>query len=106
MSFNPFLRKRNAARILLLALVAYVFRSFFGFSSSNQYEIKKHNVLERVTKADKTLDVQRYPFLQARVGRDEREGIFWDVIKDGAWDYWERFQKPLYVRFLLRYVGW
>ena len=47
-----------------------------------------------MTRSDKTLDVQRHPFLQARLGRDDNEDLLSGVIKDGVADFWEHFQKP------------
>lgn len=45
--------------------------------------------------ADKHLDAHKFPFLQARFGRDNRPDLFDDEIEDGILDFWTRFQKPL-----------
>jgi hypothetical protein len=97
------LRRRSISRIIFVFVTVLVVRFFF-FSgstpsssfrpSSNPHEIQEHNVLERVTRGDKTLNVQRHKFLQARVGRDERDDLFGDVIRNGVNDFWDRFQKP------------
>ncbi|KDQ08385.1 glycosyltransferase family 69 protein [Botryobasidium botryosum FD-172 SS1] len=86
--------RRLASRVLIGALSLYIVRSlFFGSSSTPPHEVQHLGVIDRVTWADK-LDVQRHPFLQARIGRDEREDIMSDVVSNGVWDYWERFQLP------------
>ena len=97
------LRRRSLSRILWIASLG-VFLRFTLFSSSSSsptsfynsdsHEIQEHNVLERVTRPDKTLNVQKHKFLQVRMGRDDREDLLEDVIKNGVTDYWERFQKP------------
>ncbi|GLB42772.1 putative cryptococcal mannosyltransferase 1 [Lyophyllum shimeji] len=97
------LRRRSLSRLLILAVVAFVVRLLF-FSSTppnnlaaaptTSHQIKAHNFIERATRPDKSLNVQRHKFLQARVGRDEREGILGEVIQNGVRDYWERFQLP------------
>ncbi|KAG8995306.1 Cryptococcal mannosyltransferase 1 [Tulasnella sp. JGI-2019a] len=69
-------------------------RAFFGGSSDPPHAIVQHSVLERVTLADKTLDVQRHPFLQARMGRDERDDLLMGWLRNGVNDYWNRFQLP------------
>lgn len=43
---------------------------------------------------DKYLDVSKYPFLQSRLGRDERPDLFDEEVTDGILDFWTRFQKP------------
>ena len=50
--------------------------------------------MDYVKRTDKVLDVQRYDFLQVRMGRDERDDIFGETIREGIEDYWERFEKP------------
>lgn len=89
-------RRRTLARILVLILCGVVLR-FFWLSGHTQqpHEIRGHNIVERVTTRDKTLNVHKHNFLQARLGRDERPELLGEVIKNGARDYWERFQKPL-----------
>ena len=96
------LRRRSLSRILWIACLGVFFRlTLFSSSSSptsfyslDSNEIQEHNVLERVTRPDKTLNVQKHKFLQVRMGRDDREDLLDDVIKNGVSDYWERFQKP------------
>ncbi|KAF8582398.1 glycosyltransferase family 69 protein [Ramaria rubella] len=89
------LRRRSLGRLLAFITLGLVLRYIFNSGSSDSAEILEHNVLEKVvTRSDKTLDVQRHPFLQARLGRDDREDLLSSVIKDGVSDYWERFQKP------------
>ncbi|CAL1702469.1 unnamed protein product [Somion occarium] len=68
--------------------------SFAAFYASDPQEIRKQGVLDLVTRAEKGLDARKHKFLQVRMGRDEREDLFGDVIRDGTLDYWERFQKP------------
>lgn len=43
---------------------------------------------------DKYLDVHKYPFLQQRSGRDERDDLFDKEVNDGVMDFWTSFQKP------------
>lgn len=51
-------------------------------------------MLERVLMPEKYLDVYKYPFLQSRIGRDDRPDLFDEEVADGIWDFWTRFQKP------------
>ncbi|KAI0665487.1 cryptococcal mannosyltransferase 1-domain-containing protein [Trametes maxima] len=76
------IRRRTVVRVLGLAVFAFLVK------------IRKQNVLDLVTGADKQLDARKHKFLQARMGRDERPDLFADIIDDGVQDYWERFQKP------------
>lgn len=55
--------------------------------------IQAHGVIDRL-RADRSLDVHKYPFLQSRRGRDDRPDIFDAQIALGVSDYWERFSKP------------
>jgi hypothetical protein len=56
--------------------------------------IQAHGVIDRL-RADKgALDVHRFPFLQSRMGRDDRPDLFDAQIALGVADYWERFSKP------------
>ena len=90
----PF-RRRSVGRVLVFVALGFVIRYIFGSGASNGDEILEHNVIERVvTRSDKTLDVQRHPFLQARLGRDDSEDLLSGVIKDGVADFWEHYQKP------------
>ena len=89
-----FLRRRTLGRIVILTVSIFLFRHLFG-PKTKKHEIQTHNVLERVTRTDKMLDVSRHDFLQVRMGRDERDGMLSDMVQDGVQDYWERFQFPL-----------
>ena len=93
-------RRRTLLRFLILVAVSLLIRfTFFPDQQSkalksNSHLIKGHNFIERATRPDKSLDVQRHPFLQARIGRDEKEDIFSDLVRTGIRDYWDRFQRP------------
>jgi hypothetical protein len=91
-------------KILVLLGLFISLRLFFISGASNSStpttsvskypEIREHNVLERVTRSEKTLNPQKHKFLQVRMGRDERPDLFSDIIQNGVDDFWERFQKP------------
>ncbi|KAG9122656.1 Cryptococcal mannosyltransferase 1 [Ceratobasidium sp. 392] len=87
-------RKSLLTRVLLGGAVIYIFHTLFFSSNTQPHEIVAHNVLDRVTNADRTLDVQRHKFLQARLGRDERPDLLSNWVGDGALDFWQRFQLP------------
>ena len=93
-------RRRTLLRFLLLAVVSLLIRFTFFPSQepevlkSQSHQIQGHNFIERNTRPDKSLNVQRHPFLQARMGRDEKEDIFSNLVRTGVRDYWERFQRP------------
>jgi hypothetical protein len=97
-------RRRSLTRILIILGLAFFARYVFfpssssaspsSFGSSHSHEIQGHNFLEKATRADKTLNVQKHPFLQARMGRDERPELMGNVVQNGMRDYWERFQLP------------
>ncbi|KAI6014498.1 glycosyltransferase family 69 protein [Pisolithus microcarpus] len=93
-----FLLRRGAlAKFFAVATVLVLARSLFSpqdSASSSATQYRGYNVLERVTGVDRSLNVQKHKFLQARVGRDERHDIFDDLITDGVRDYWSRFQLP------------
>ncbi|KAF5331880.1 hypothetical protein D9611_008839 [Ephemerocybe angulata] len=106
------IRRRSFSRLsIILAsfLLLYIF--FYPSSSNNNdphspqsslrrkdaHQIKEHNFIERATRPDKTLNVQKHPFLQARMGRDERDDAYNELIYNGVQDYWERFQLPYIV---------
>jgi len=93
----PYLfRRRFVGRLLVFAALGFFLRTIFGPGSDDKHEIRGHNVIERVvSRSDKLLDVQKYPFLQARIGRDEEDDLLSDMIKSGVDDFWDRFQKPL-----------
>jgi hypothetical protein len=94
------LRRRSLTRILFALGLGFFLRLIFFSSSSPQtsspdsHDIQEQNVLERVTRSDKTLNVQKHKFLQVRMGRDDRDDLLADIISNGVKDYWERFQKP------------
>jgi hypothetical protein len=89
-------RKSLLTRVLLGGAVVYIFHSLFASPSGTQpHEIVAHNVIDRVTNSDRTLDVQRHKFLQARLGRDERPDLMSEWVNNGALDFWQRFQLPL-----------
>ncbi|CCM00036.1 uncharacterized protein FIBRA_02062 [Fibroporia radiculosa] len=101
------LRRRNIVRIFLLVAV-FLFIRFIVLSSSpaskissyydfDSQEIRKQNVLDLVAGSDKFLDARRHKFLQVRMGRDKKEDLFHDTIRDGVLDFWERFQKPYVI---------
>jgi hypothetical protein len=96
------LRRRSLTRILFTLGLGVLLRfAFFSpssttssFYNSDLIEIQEQNVLERVTRPDKLLNAQKHKFLQVRMGRDDRDDLLIDVIRNGVSDYWERFQKP------------
>lgn len=100
------LRRRSLIRIVIFLAGVALFRfiisrststSVSSFYGSDPEQIQKQGVLDLVTRGEKSLDARKHKFLQVRVGRDERPDLFSDTIGDGITDYWERFQKPLYV---------
>lgn len=94
MAFSLHIRRRSLTRLVFFVCLVSAVRYLFS-TSTPAHEIQAHNVLERVARKDKTLDVQRHAFLQARIGRDERDDFMKSTIMDGVRDYWERFQRPL-----------
>jgi hypothetical protein len=99
-------RRRSLSRLFFVTIALFFIYIFFFPSSSSSsvgtrggkslvdHRIKEHNFIERATRPDKSLNVQRHPFLQARMGRDERDDMFTELIYNGMQDYWERFQQP------------
>lgn len=88
-------KRRTVYRLGGILLLFFIYRQLFS-SSAPSHEIAHNNYLDRVTKGvEKHLDVQRLPFLQHRVGRDEEPDIFSDYIEAGTQDFWTRFQIPL-----------
>lgn len=91
------LRRRNLSRVLFLLGSALFIRLFLFPSSkdnpSQPLQIKEHNFIERA-RHDKSLNIQKHRFLQARIGRDEPEELFGDLIRNGVNDFWDRFQMP------------
>ncbi|KAI0075004.1 hypothetical protein K474DRAFT_1600571 [Panus rudis PR-1116 ss-1] len=100
------IRRRSLVRLLILLAFILLVRLFVvspssaassikAFYDSDPQEIKKQGVLDLVTaRGEKALDARKHKWLQVRLGRDEREDLFSDIVKDGYLDYWERFQKP------------
>ena len=95
------LRRRNLSRFsFFVVLLLFIRFTFFprststSNSASTSRQIQRHNFIERATRPDRSLNVQRHPFLQSRMGRDERPDIFSSLITNGMRDYWERFQLP------------
>lgn len=93
-------RRRTLTRLLLLVALYFLIHFTFFRSErpkafkSQSHQIQRHNFIERATIPDKSLNVQRHPFLQSRMGRDEKEDIFSNLVRTGVRDYWERFQRP------------
>ncbi|KAF8152305.1 capsular associated protein [Crassisporium funariophilum] len=96
-------RRRTLQRLFIFAVSALFIKLIFfpsqqaSRTKSQSHQIQGHNFIERATRPDKSLNVQRHPFLQARMGRDEKEDIFSNLIRTGVRDYWERFQLPYIV---------
>lgn len=99
------LRRRSLIRIAILVATGFLVKVLVSLSqsptsslyTSDPNEIRKHGVLDLVTRGEKGLDARKHTFLQVRMGRDERQDLFTETINDGIADYWERFQKPLCV---------
>ncbi|KAJ7725967.1 glycosyltransferase family 69 protein [Mycena metata] len=96
------LRRRSLSRVFFIAVCAFVVRWIFFSSPTSaagyaSHQIKEHNFIERATRPDKSLNVQKHQFLQARMGRDERDELMGAQIRNGVDDYWERFQMPYMV---------
>jgi hypothetical protein len=92
-----FLRRRNLTRFFIILAVPFIFRLFLSssfFQLSDPHEIIENNVLDIVTRSGNGLDARKHKFLQVRMGRDDRPDILDDVIRNGALDYWDRYQKP------------
>lgn len=94
------LRRRSLTRVFWVVALAILVRLLF-FSDSRTRpnhvqapEIRRQGVLDLVGARNDRLDVQKHDFLQVRIGRDEREDLFTEVIRDGVDDFWDRFQKP------------
>lgn len=91
-------RRRNLTRIVIFIAAAILIRLATSSKSSSSrtktHEIQGHGVLDFVHSPEYALDARRHPFMQSRVGRDEREDLMSDIVRNGVEDYWERFQKP------------
>ncbi len=97
MSITISFRPRSWLRVLYAALGLFFLR-WLLFPPASENEIAHHNVIERVTRGtERILDVQKHPWLQSRIGRDERRDILDDFVDDGTNDFWNRFQHPLSV---------
>ncbi|EIM85159.1 uncharacterized protein STEHIDRAFT_60534 [Stereum hirsutum FP-91666 SS1] len=91
-------RRRNATRIITVASLVLLAKVIFTSPPPAQtQEIQEQNVLDLVSRSDNVLDVRRHKFLQTRMGRDEGQDIFSDIVMNGVDDYWERFQKPYII---------
>ncbi|EPQ53174.1 hypothetical protein GLOTRDRAFT_63852 [Gloeophyllum trabeum ATCC 11539] len=96
------LRRRSLTRLFFLGVFIILVKVFLWSPSSSSvypysqdpYQIREANVLDLVARSGKALDVQRHKFLQVRMGRDEREDIFSDLVRDGVQDFWDKYQKP------------
>ncbi|KIK50591.1 hypothetical protein GYMLUDRAFT_182572 [Collybiopsis luxurians FD-317 M1] len=100
------LRRRNLSRLAFAAAALFLIRALFFPSSSSpsssrtfastthSTQIEEQNFIERATRPDKWLNVQKHKFLQARIGRDSRDEVLGDVVRNGINDYWDRFQLP------------
>ena len=87
-------RRRNFTRIFWIIALAVLVRLLLVTNKKPEApQIRRQGVLDLVARSDK-LDVQKYDFLQVRIGRDERPDLFSDVIHDGIDDFWERYQMP------------
>lgn len=100
-------RRRSLSRLLAGAAFLFLIRYLFYSPPTPEYaayeqEIQGHNIIERATRPDKSLNVHKHKFLQARMGRDERGDLLGQVILDGAQDWWDRFS-PRCVTHLLCY---
>lgn len=91
-------RRRTLSRLISITFIGLFLRWLLSppptHSQSQSHQIVEHNFIERATRPDKSLNVQRHHFLQSRMGRDERDDMFSALVQDGARDYWERFQLP------------
>lgn len=80
----------------IIGLISFIALFFLFSSSAPPHEITESNYVERLTKGKlRTLDVQRLPFLQSRIGRDERLDILDEYIDAGMDDFWNQDQLPL-----------
>jgi hypothetical protein len=114
---RPFLlfRRRNFSRLALFLAIAVIFRVLcFGrtgqprplsaFNTTRSYQIPEHGFFERASGravTEKSLNVKKYSFLQSRIGRrldepQERDReLLSHWVREGAWEFWERFVRPL-----------
>ncbi|THH05584.1 hypothetical protein EW145_g4682 [Phellinidium pouzarii] len=87
-------RRRSLTRVFWVVALAVLGRLlFFSSAVPESPQIRRQGVLDLVAGSDR-LNVQKYDFLQVRIGRDERPDFFSDVIRDGVDDFWDRFEKP------------
>lgn len=87
--------QRLAIRVALFITGVLLFRSIFSSSKPQKSkEIQSHGMFQRVLMADRYLDTAKHPWLQSRIGRDDRPDMFDEEISDGIWDFWTRYQKP------------
>ncbi|KAG0708531.1 glycosyltransferase family 69 protein [Suillus ampliporus] len=93
MAFIP--RRHLLTKVFFALALILGAKLIFSPGPSSSLDFQSYNVFERVTGVDKILNVRKYKFLQARVGRDVKNDIFDDIIANGVADYWNRFQAPL-----------
>lgn len=94
--FNPGLSppaQRLLIRVALFITGVLLFRSIFSKPQKKE-EIQSHGMFQRVLMADRYLDTAKHPWLQSRIGRDERPDMFDEEIADGIMDFWTNYQKP------------
>ncbi|KAF9005236.1 glycosyltransferase family 69 protein [Cyathus striatus] len=90
-------RRRTFSRLFYAVGILLFFRWLFSTPTAkprSEQQIKEYNFIERATRPDKSLNVQRHPFLQARMGRDERNDLFEGMVRNAISDYWWRYQLP------------
>ncbi|KZT30317.1 hypothetical protein NEOLEDRAFT_1174610 [Neolentinus lepideus HHB14362 ss-1] len=98
------IRRRSLTRLFFVGIFIILVKVFLYWPNSSvypysrdPYQIREAGVLDLVARSGKALDVQRHKFLQVRMGRDDREDIFSDLVKEGVQDFWDKYQKPYIV---------
>ncbi|TFK51443.1 hypothetical protein OE88DRAFT_1659478 [Heliocybe sulcata] len=99
------IRRRSLTRLFFVGLFIVLVKIFLYSPGSGSvypyardpYQIREAGVLDLVSRSGKALDVHRHKFLQVRMGRDEREDIFSDLVKEGMQDFWDKYQKPYII---------
>lgn len=68
------LRPCSLTRLLIFVFLAYLGRITFVFLNQSTPTVGNHHEIkqDRVFECDRTLDVQKHPWLQSRMERDER----------------------------------
>jgi hypothetical protein len=94
MAIKIFLRKKTLIRLA----------GFFAFSltvyrlltpSVAPHEIAPTNYIDRIKPSSSILDVHNHPFMQSRMGREERPDMLDEFIESGVDDFWNGYQLPL-----------